>query len=465
MILRRFRSLLALVVLAVLAAACGGGDDGGGEAAPADGPVALTISENAVRGGKNADMAEYLLEYAIPAFEERMAADGREVTVEFTESGVDDEDYKSRLALDLSVGEGADVIGFDSFWVSEFVEAGYLQPLSEVVGDAAESWEGWEQIPEAVAGALEVEGERYGIPLGTDGRVIFFRRDVFAAAGLPEDWQPTSWDEILEAARTIQAANPDVTPLQLNAGVSMGEATTLQGFTPVLLGTGAELYDEAWLGDGEQLRAALEFYDTVYSEGLGDAELQLRADGRDRSFEQFADGEIAMLIESDYLWRSVIEPEEGLFPVENRDEVIGWALIPAQEPGAGVRGQDFVSASGGSGRVVNPNTENPQEAWELLSFLGSEEALTEYVSRQPIVTARTDVNEATTGDDPMLAFISEEVLPLTTYRPGFSTYPQVSVAIQETVEGLVSGRLDPAAAAEEYQGKLTEIVGEENVGG
>jgi multiple sugar transport system substrate-binding protein len=463
MTMHRFRSLLALVVLAVVAAACGGGEGGGD--APADGPVTLTISENAVRGGKNTATAEYLIDYAIPAFEERMAADGREVTVEFTESGVDDEDYKSRLALDLSVGEGADVIGFDSFWVSEFVEAGYLQPLSEVVGDAAESWEGWEQIPEAVAGALEVEGERYGVPLGTDGRVIFFRRDVFAEAGLPEDWQPTSWDELLEAARTIEAANPDVTPLQINAGVSMGEATTLQGFVPVLLGTGAQLYDEQWLGDSEQLRAALEFIDTVYAEGLGDADLQLRADGRDRSFEQFASGELAMLIESDYLWRSVIEPEEGLFPVENRDEVVGWALIPAQEPGAGIRGQDFVSASGGTGRVINPNTDHPQEAWELLSFLGSEEALSEYVQRQPIVTARSDVNEAFAGDDPMLAFISQEVLPLTWYRPGFSTYPQVSVAIQETVEGVVSDRLDPAAAAEEYQGKLIEIVGEDNVGG
>lgn len=476
--LRRFRSLLALVVLSVVAAACGSGDDqaappggddqsapAGGQAAPADGPVTLTISENAVRGGKNAAMADYLIDYAIPTFQEQMAAQDREVTVEFTESGVDDEDYKSRLALDLSVGEGADVIGFDSFWVSEFVEAGYLQPLSEVVGEQADSWDGWEQIPEAVAGSLEVEGERYGIPLGTDGRVLFFRRDVFAEAGLPEDWQPTSWDEMLEAARQIQSSNPDVIPMQLNAGVSMGEATTLQGFVPVLLGAGAELYDEQWLGDSEPLQAALEFYDTVYSEGLGDPELQLRADARDRSFEQFASGEIAMLIESDYLWRSVIEPEEGLFPVEDRDEVVGWALIPAREPGAGIRGQDYVSASGGSGRVINPGTEYPQEAWELLSFLGSEEALTEYVERQPIVSARNDVNEATAGDDPVLTFISEEVLPLTSYRPGFSTYPQVSVAIQETVEGLVSGRLDPAAAAQEYQGKLTEIVGEENVGG
>ena len=33
----------------------------------------------------------------------------------------------------------------------------------------------------------------------------------------------------------------------------------------------------------------------------------------------------------------------------DRDEVVGWAKIPAREPGAGINGQDFVSMSGGSG--------------------------------------------------------------------------------------------------------------------
>lgn len=491
----RLRWLSLLFVLLMVAAACAG-DDTSGEAATEDGdatpedvgagteegeatpddedeteaaaeptgePVTISIAENAVRGGKNVIMADYLIDYAIPTFTEQMAADGRDVTVEFTESGIDDEDYKSRLALDLSVGEGPDVIGFDSFWLSEFVAAGYLQPLTELVGPEVDDWEGWAQIPEAVAGSLELEGERYGLPLGTDGRVLFYRSDVLAEAGLGEDFQPESWEDILEAARTIAEELPDVTPLQVNAGTSMGEATTLQGFMPILLGTGAQLHDgEAWIGDTPQLRQALEFYDEVYSEGLGDAELQVRADGRDRSFQEFSEGGIAMLIESDYLWRGVIAPE-ALFPVENRDEVVGWAKIPAMEPGAGIRGQDFVSASGGTGRVLNPGTEHPQEAWEFLSFLGSEEALTEFVEREPRVTAREDVNATGIADDPMLTFIAEETLPITWYRPGFEEYPQVSEAIQRMVENLVAGRNSVEEAAQAFEADLQGIVGEENI--
>lgn len=449
--------------LLLLAVACGGGD-GEGEQAAGDGPVKITIAENAVRGGKNEYTARYLLDYAIPTFEKRMADDGRDVTVEFVESGIDDEDYKSRLALDLSAGQGADIIGFDGFWLSEFVTAGYLKPLSEVVGPEIDDWEGWEQIPEAVATSLVIDDQRYGIPIGTDGRVLFYRTDVFEQAGLDRDWQPSSWDEIIDTARTIKQEMPDVTPLQINAGTSMGEATTLQGFVPILLGTGAELYDDMWLGDSPQLREALGFFDTVYSEGLGDAQLQLRADGRDRSFQEFAAGRIAILIESDYLWRSVINPGEGLFPISNRDEVVAFTKIPASEPGAGIRGQDYVSASGGTARVLNPNTEHPQEAWEFMSFLGSEEALTEFVKGEPRITAREDVNATpAVAEDPILSFIAEEVLPITWFRPGFEEYPQVSEALQRMTENVVAGRADVEAAAAEYESTLAGIVGEENV--
>jgi multiple sugar transport system substrate-binding protein len=427
--------------------------------------MTLTIAENAVRGGKSALTAEWIIDYVIPTFQERMAEQGRQVRVEFVESGVDDEDYKARLALDLSVGQGADIIGFDSFWLSEFVAAGFLRPLSEVVGAEVEGWQGWSQIPDAVADSLALNGQRYGVPFGTDARVIYFRKDLFTRAGLPSDWQPNRWADILAAARQIRQALPDVTPLQINAGISMGEATTLQGFIPILLGTGAQLYDGGWLGDTPQLRQTLGFFETVYREGLGDAQIQVRADGRDRSFQEFAEGRIAVLLESDFFWRSVINPDGGIFPIANRGEVVGWAKIPAMAPGVGIRGQDFVSASGGTGRVLNPNTRHPQEAWQLLSFMGSKEAIEDFVEREPRITARTDVNETAISGDPLLSFIATDVLPITWYRPGFEAYPQVSQAIQRMVENVVAGRQTVEQAAAEYAAALEEIVGAEHVRG
>lgn len=430
-------------------------------------PVTLSISANAIAGGKNEAEALWIENYVIPTFEQQMTDAGRDVTVTFEGRGVDDEDYKAQLALDIGAGAGDDVISIDGIWVGEFAEAGFIAPLEEIVGPEVNDWEGWAQIPEAVQGLMSFEDQVYGVPAGTDGRILYFRKDLFEQAGLPTDWQPTSWEEILEAARTIKAALPDVVPLQINAGVPMGEATTMQGILPLLVATGQRIYDEEsamWLGNTPELRAVLQFYADVYQSDppLGDAELQIRQDGRDRSFQDFTEGRIAVLLEGDFLWRGVIHPETGTAPIENREEIVGWAKIPAREPGSGINGQDFVSMSGGGGRVLNPNTEHPAEAWELLAFMNSRDAVLEFVAGQARVTQRQDVNEETLAGDPLLTFVSEEILPLTAYRPGFAVYPQVSVLLQEAVEAAASG--DPVdQVAQDYQSALEELVGVENV--
>lgn len=475
--LGRRASLPLISSLALLIASCTSGGatnapSGAGSAAPggsqpaAGGAIELSIAANAIEGGKNEAEALWIQDYVIPTFQQAMAGEGKEVTVTFEGRGVDDEDYKAQLALDLGSGAGDDVISIDGIWVGEFAQAEFITPLEEVVGPEVNDWEGWSQIPEAVQGLMTFEEARYGVPAGTDGRILYFRKDLFEQAGLPTDWQPTSWEEILDAARTLKEALPEVVPLQINAGVSMGEATTMQGALPLLVGTGQRIYDEeagTWLGDTPELRALLQFYADVYqTEQLGDADLQLRQDGRDRSFQDFAEGRIAILLESDFLWRGVIEPENGTAPMEDRDQVVGWAMIPAQQPGSGINDQDFVSMSGGGGRVLNPNTEHPAEAWELLKFMNSREAVLEAIKDQPRITQRQDVNDETLADDPLLSFVAADVLPITATRPGLAVYPQVSVLLQQAVEDAASG-VPVDEAAQTYQSALEGLVGADSV--
>jgi multiple sugar transport system substrate-binding protein len=430
--------------------------------------VELSLLDNSIRGGKNERSAVWIEDELIPAFEAEMEAAGTPVEVSFEGQGVDDEAYKTQMALDLGSGEGPDVMSIDGIWVGEFATAEYIRPLTDVVGPEVEEWEGWAQINEAVQANGMFEGARYGIPQGTDGRVIYFNKEIFAAAGLPEDWQPTTVEEVLEAARTIKEANPDVIPIQLNGGVSMGEATTMQGALPLLAAAGAPVFDEEaglWTGATPELIQMLGTYATIYGdEELGDADMQLLQDGRDRSFEAFANGEVAMLVEGDYFWRSVIhpDPEQSLFPMENRDEVVGWAMIPAYEAGGALGGLDFASMSGGGVWTMNSKTEHPAEAWALLTFMNSAAQVEAGLGGQPRITNREDVNAEILTADPLLSFMAEEVLQYTHFRPSLAVYPQVSVALQEAVESVVSGT-SPEDAAAEYQAALEELVGADAV--
>ncbi|MQA27133.1 MAG: extracellular solute-binding protein [Micromonosporaceae bacterium] len=420
----------------------------------------LTIATNAIKGGKNSEGATWIEDWVIPEFVKAQKKKGVTAKVKFQPSGVDDEDYKSKISLDMQSGKGADVVDLDGIWIGEFAESGYIKPLDDVVGGGKiKAWDGWGQIPESVQLNGAYEDKRYGVPAGTDGRVIFFNKSLFAKAGLPADWQPTTWDEILKASRTLKSKLPKVTPIQLNAGTAMGEATTMQGFLPLLAGVGGEVnVDGKWLGDGQQIRDVLDFYHTVYAEELGDPVLQKEAKGRDKSFQQFADGEIAILLEGDYFWRDVIDPADGIAPMKDRDTAVGYAMIPAMSPGAGIRGQDFVSMSGGSARVLNPNSDYPQQAWELLQFMNSAEAIKAELGEGARITARQDVNAEVLSNDPMLTFASEQVLPLTAFRPGLAEYPEVSLALQEATLAVVGGKSAKAAAAD-YQAKLEKITG------
>lgn len=178
--------IAVIAALSLAAAGCGGGG-GGGDTDPQRNADAdsftLTIAANAIKGGKNTEGAEWITEWVIPRFTEQMEAEGIDATVEFQGSGVDDEDYKTKQTLDMRTGGGADIISIDGIWVGEFAEAGYIRPLDQVVGGVAAEWDGWDQIPDAVEQNVSFEGERYGIPEGTDGRVIYFNKALFDQIG------------------------------------------------------------------------------------------------------------------------------------------------------------------------------------------------------------------------------------------------------------------------------------------
>lgn len=421
--------------------------------------VDLDVTCRCVIGGTNSATAQWIEESVIPAFE----AAHPDVNVSLNQFGGEDAQLTQQLALDFSTGAGPDVSAFDGFLIPSFVEGGLLKPLDEVAGPEVNDWSGWAALSEGSRALMEYQGKYYGIPLGTDVRMIYTRKDMLEKAGIDADtWQPTSWEDILEAARAVKAAYPESFPIQLNAGVAMGEATTMQGYWLALLGTGEGVTDEngKFITSSQGILDTLNLYKTIYvDEQLGDQRAQLLADGRNRSFANFRDGVTALLFEGDYFYRSVT-PEGSEFAVADRDNVLGWAKIPAKEPGAGIRGQDFVTISGGTGFVINPATDSPAEAWAFLSFMNEPEMQDAFQAIQPRITARTDVE---IPNSPFLTETSQALLPLTTARPNDPNYNAVSSEIQRMTEAVVSGELSPEDAMAQYRSAVIAIVGEENI--
>jgi multiple sugar transport system substrate-binding protein len=94
--------------------------------------------------------------------------------------------------------------------------------------------------------------------------------------------------------------------------------------------------------------------------------------------------------------------------------------------------------------------------------MNSHDAVLEQVAGQARITQRQDVNDETLAEDPLLTFVSEEVLPITATRPGLAIYPQVSQILQIAVEDAAAGD-SVEQAAQTYQSALEGLVGAENV--
>jgi multiple sugar transport system substrate-binding protein len=431
----------------------------------------VSISANAVIGGKNTATANWIINYVVPQFELSNAEKGKQVEVSFRPSGIDDNQFKTQLALDLASKRGPDVMALDGFWVSEFAEAGYIKPLDSLVSaKAVNAWEGWKQIPASIQGVMSYGGKRYGIPQGTDARIIYFNKKLFADAGLPTNWQPKSWAELLSAAKTIKTKTPSVLPLQVNAGDGMGEATAMQGFLNLLGGAGSLIYDtktKKWTGNTKSVRDMLGFYDSVYNKDkVGNSDWQLLAgeNGRNQSFKAFAEGKLAMMIEGDYFWRSVINPESGNFKMADRNTNVGFANIPAQTPKSGVNGQSFMTMSGGSGYALNPNSANKSVAWELLKFINGKGPISAAMAIGGAVriSQRSDVNSVVLKSDPCLKFVFEKAIPNTFFRPASVNYNAVSVLLQKATTSIVQGK-SVAETAAAYESALKDLVGAANV--
>jgi multiple sugar transport system substrate-binding protein len=211
----------------------------------------------------------------------------------------------------------------------------------------------------------------------------------------------------------------------------------------------------------------LGFYDSVYNKDkVGNSDWQLLAgeNGRNQSFAAFAEGKLAMMIEGDYFWRSVINPVSGNAKMADRNTNVGFANIPAQTPKSGVNGQSFMTMSGGSGYALNPNSANKTTAWELLQFINGKEPISAAMAIGGAVriTQRSDVNSVVLKSDPCLKFVFEKAIPNTFFRPASVNYNAVSVLLQKATTSIVQGK-SVAETAAAYETALKDLVGAANV--
>ena len=369
----------------------------------------------------------------------------------------DENDYYTKLNLmNRSSSTAPDVLYEDTFLVNSDIKAGYLAPIDSYVA----KWSGWSQFSDAAKSSGKgTDGKTYGVPMGTDTRGLYYNKQLFAKAGLPTDWQPKNWNDILTAARTIKKKLPGVIPFNIYASKAAGEGATMQGLEMLLYGTKDTLWNSSsqkWIVQSKGLTDSFDFLHTIFSENLGPSpqqELDTQW-GTKLSSDLIPHGKVA--IDLDGSWQTGNWKSTGAAPWPQYSKVLGVAAMPTENGAAPGK----TSMSGGWLLSLGAKSSNKQAAWDFIALALNKQNSLLYDNAASQIAERKDVanDPKYSNSDPFTPFFTS-LVQYTHFRPAYASYPQVSDAIQQAMEAVMTNQSSVSDALKQFASTVQSAVG------
>jgi len=365
------------------------------------------------------------------AFAQEFSEMDNGITIDIREIRFDDLVTDTLRAV--ATGTAPDLIAIDNPDHAAFASRGAFLDISDRLeqSDVIE----FERVFEGPKSSLTWEGGIYGIPRASNTIALYYNRDMFEAAGLDPDDPPETWDELLEAARTLTDPENDVYGIAFSARAS--EEGTFQ-FLPWAQMAGGS-YDNI---NAEGVAEALELWKTFLDEGLASPDTLTR--GQWDSTGTFNGGNAAMAISG---------PWELGRMAEDADFAWDVTLLPVREEG-GPR----ASALGDFNIAIFADSEHPDEAFQFLEYYWSQlDRVWPEFTRLPPAAG---VELAPTGNDRIdrAAAVFAEQLEYARNRGPHPDWPQISKEIQEAFQAVLTGQQEPQAALDRAAAEIDRIV-------
>jgi multiple sugar transport system substrate-binding protein len=354
------------------------------------------------------------------------------VALEYEPGGSETASYQDVLITELEAGTAPDVFWIPGTDVARFAERGLILNLAEVA--AADEEFSADDFYAGPMGFLTtpVEGTDsalWGLPRDVSAFAIYFNADLFDEAGLeyPTEADSWDWDTFFEAAEAINGLGDEI------KGFGMNGWWANWGYW--VNAAGSSFFNEDYTACGlnnEATVVGLEAAARLFEEDLAVPW------GTD-SEPGFVAGNIGMYVSGRWSTPGIL-----------RNAEFNWNAAPMPEGPAGPSNWLFWGAY-----VVNANTENPAEAWELVTRLTSADVQGQIAdlganipSRQTGAAIELFLNTLPDSGVNNQAFVDGAAVGVTEAPLFYGDWPAIDAEYGTQVSRVFAGELSPQEFAD-----------------
>ena len=332
-----------------------------------------------------------------------------------------------KLATAITANKTPDVSQIGTTWMGEFATQA-LDPTPATI-DKSLFFEGAQKT-------TEVGGTSYGVPWYVETRLVYYRKDLAAKAGITT--LPTDWAGLKAMAKAMQTKAGAKWGIDLQAG---GQGSW-QSILPFAWSNGAEVAtadQKKYTFDTPETAEAVKYYQSYFTDKI--AAKQLPQNSRAPSF---VNGSVPMFISGPWEMSGLNELGKAGFK-----DKYGVMMMPKQKTAT-----SFV---GGSDLAVFKNSKNRDSAWKFVQWLSDPKTQVKFFA---LSTDLPSVKSAWTDPaltaDPKLAVFGKQ-LEDAKAPPATATWEQVATTFDTEMEKVAKSGLDPAAALKAVQSSADSI--------
>ena len=184
----------------------------------------------------------------------------------------------------LQNNQPPDILNLNAF--ASYAKDGLLYTAEEIVSPKTR-----EDFLDAFVRGGEYRGKLYGLPILSSARAFFYNRALLAKAGLAGP--PRTWDELVQAARKVQALGGGTIGYALPLGPEEAQAE----WSIWMWNNGGDWKaGEAWAIDGERNVQALQFLADLANKHKVTQVNPGKTNRTDGAFQLFKDGKVGMVM-------------------------------------------------------------------------------------------------------------------------------------------------------------------------